>query len=420
MKLLYKLFLFLLAGLLFFPSLKAQKVETFILQAPEKPFYDMKKIGVLRFECATNRRKDIVLTNYVVADLLDRHRGIYDRKGSFYGMGKSKEGKTFVKGVTTDFYEVIERDQLEKIMKEQRLSLSGAIDENSAAEVGKLLGLNILIIGDASYSHNDEWSNSEFTGRCLKRIVTAKGTMKIISVETAQIVGTKTASASFKDSGCGDKVSGVMKTEQLADVCLKQLSKEFVDYFTPGYEFIVFNMEKIKIKEFRNKANEAMNFLKKGDLDRAFPIVYAMYEADSYNPKTAYNLGVLYELVGAYEDAAEYYGIAYELDYTNDVYQIASKRAKAGIALNDYLEDIGRPIQPYSFTGSGNALAERVKIRGSSADRVEVYSFPDKSSEVVAKVPGGLEFKVLGAEGKFIEIQLRGSKTGYVPKSDVK
>ena len=420
MKLFYKLFLFLLAGLLFIPSLKAQKVETFILQAPEKPFYDMKKIGVLRFECSTNRRKDIVLTDYVVADLLDQYRGIYDKKGSFYGMGKSKQGKTFVKGVTTDFYEVIERDQLEKIMKEQRLSLSGAIDENSAAEVGKLLGLNILIIGNASYSHNDKWSNSEFTGRCLKRTVTAKGTMKIISVETAQIVGTKTASASFKDSGCGDKASGVMKTDQLADVCLKQLSKEFVDYFTPGYEYIVFNMEKIKIKEFKNKANEAMNFLKKGDLDHAFPIVYAMFEADSYNPKTAYNLGVLYEIVGAYEDAYEYYGIAYELDYTNEVYQKASVRAKAGIALNDFLEDIGRPIQPYSFTGGGNALAERVKIKGSSADRVEVYSFPDKSSEVVAKVPGGLEFKVLGEKGKFIEIQLRGSKTGYVPKSDVK
>ncbi len=145
-----------------------------------------------------------------------------------------------------------------------------------------------------------------------------------------------------------------------------------------------------------------------------------MYEADSYNPKTAYNLGVLYEIVGAYEEAAEYYGIAYELDYINEVYQKASKRAKSGIALNTYLEDIGHPIQPYSFTGGGNALAERVKIRGSSADRVEVYLFPDKSSEVVAKVPGGLEFKVLGEEGKFIEIQLRGSKTGYIPKSDVK
>lgn len=415
-----KLLLLLFLGLFFLPGLKAQKVEAFILKAPEKPFYDVKKIGVLKFECSTNRRKDIILTNYIVADLLNQHRGIYNKKGSFYGIGKSKEGKTFVKGVTTDFYEVIERDQLEKIMKEQRLSLSGAIDENSAAEVGKLLGLDVLIIGNASYSHNDEWSNSELTGRCLKRTVTAKGTMKIISVKTARIVGTKTASASFKASGCGDKVSGVMTTDQLADASLKQLSKDFVDYFTPGYEYMVFNMEKVKIKEFKDKAKEAMNFLKKGDLDHAFPIVYAMYEADSYNPKAAYNLGVLYEMVGAYEEAAEYYGIAYELDYTNGLYQKAAERAKAGIALAGYLEDIGRPVQPYSFTGGGNALAERVKIKGSSADRVAVYSLPDKSAEVVAKVPGGLEFKVLGQEGKFIEIQLRGSKTGYVPKSDVK
>ncbi len=413
--------MFLLMGLLIIPSIKAQKVETFILKAPEKPFYNMKKIGVLKFECSTNRRKDIVLTNYIVADLLNQHRGIYNKKGGFYGMGKGTEGKTFVKGVTTDFYEVIEREQLEKIMKEQRLALSGAIDENSAAEVGKLLGLDVLVIGNANYTHNDEWSNSELTGRCLKRTVTAKGTMKIISVETAQIVGTRTASASFKDSGCGDKVSGVMTTDQLADVCLKKLAEEFVDYFTPGYEHIVYNMEKVKLKEFKDKGKEAMNFLKKGDLDHAFPIVYAMYEADSYNPKTAYNLGVLYEMVGAYEQAAEYYGIAYELDYTNEKYQKAAERAKAGIDLEKYLEDIGRPIQPYSFTGGGaNALAERVKIRGGSADRIEVFEFPDKSSQVVAKVPGGLEFKVLGEEGKFIKIQLRGTKTGYVPKSDVK
>ena len=420
MKYYCKLFLVFLAGLFFIPAIRAQKVETFILKAPEKPFYDVKKIGVLRFDVSTNRRKDIVLTNYIVADLLDQHRGIYDKKGSFYGMGKSKEGKTFVRGVTTDFYEVIERDQLEKIMKEQKLSLSGAIDENSAAEVGKLLGLDVLIIGNASYTHNDEWSNSELTGRCLKRTVTAKGTMKIISVETAQIVGTKAASASYKDSGCGDKVSGVMTTDQLADICLKKLSEEFVDYFTPGYQHIVYTMEKVKLKEFRDKGKEAMNFLKNGDLDHAFPIVYAMYEADSYNPKTAYNLGVLYEMVGAYEQAAEYYGIAYDLDYTNEKYQEAAERAKAGIDLEKYLEDVGRPIQPYSFTGGGNALAERVKIKGGSSDRINVYEFPDKSSTVVAKVPGGLEFKVLGEEGKFIKIQLRGTKTGYVPKSDVK
>jgi hypothetical protein len=246
--------------------------------------------------------------------------------------------------------------------------------------------------------------------------------MKIISVETARVVGTQSSSSSFKDSGCGDHVSGVKSVDALADVALNQLAKNFVDYFSPGFTHIKYTMEKVKLKEFKTKGKEAMDFLKMGDIDRAFPIVYAMFEADSYNPKTAYNLGVLYEMVGAYEDAFEYYGMAYELDYSCKKFQAATERAEKGIALAQYLEDIGRPIQAYSFTGDGvaGALAERVTVKGSSSDRVEIYELPNKSSTVVAKVPGGLDFKVIKEHSKFYEIQLRGSKVGFLAKSDAK
>jgi len=419
----FQIILLLLFPVLFLsPFLKAQKIECFILEAPEKPFYDIQKIGVLQFTCSTNRRKETVLTDYIVANLLDQKRGIVNKGSSLYGLVKEKEGRTYIKGVKTDFYEVIERDQLEKIMKEQKLSLSGALDESSAAEVGRVLGLDVIIIGNSSYTDTDEWSNSELTRRCLKRVVTAKGTMKIISVETARVVGTESSSSSFKDSGCGDHVSGVKSVDALADIALNQLAKNFVDYFSPGFTHIKYTMEKVKLKEFKNKGKEAMDFLKNGDIDHAFPIVYAMFEADSYNPKTAYNLGVLYEMVGAYEDAFEYYGMAYELDYTNKKFQKATERAEKGVALAQYLEDIGRPIQPYSFTGDGvaDALAERITVKGSSSDRVTVYELPNKSSQVVAKVPGGLDFKVIKEHSKFYEIQLRGNKVGFLSKSDAK
>ncbi|MCF6342929.1 MAG: CsgG/HfaB family protein, partial [Bacteroidales bacterium] len=216
------------------PFMKAQKIECFILEAPEKPFYDVHKIGVLEFNCTNNRSKDVVITDYIVANLLDQKRGIKNKGRSLYGLVKAKEGKTYVKGVKTDFYEVIERDQLEKIMKEQKLSLSGALDENSAAEVGRILGLDVIVLGNVSYTNTDEMSNSELTGSCLKRTVTAKGTLKLISVETAQVVGTIASSAGFKDSGCGDKMSSVMSVNQLADLALNQLAKNFVEYFSPG------------------------------------------------------------------------------------------------------------------------------------------------------------------------------------------
>ena len=281
-------------------------------------------------------------------------------------------------------------------------------------------------MGNVSYTSTDK-KGASLLGMattsntyCLKRTTTVRGTMKIVSVETAQIVGTKNATFTMSENKCDNQVSTLKKPEEYAEILYKSMARAFTDYFAPGYQYVEYEMEKVKLKEFKSQGQEAMEYIENGDLDRAFPIVYAMFEADSYNPKAAYNLGVLYEMVGAYAEAFEYYGIAYELDFSNDKYRAANERASSGLLLSEYLEEIGKPVQAYSFTGGGNALAERVKVKGSSADRIDVYSLPDKSSEISAKVPGGLEFKVLGQEGKFIQIQLRGTKTGFIEKSDVK
>jgi len=410
----------IIISLLFALNIHAQDVECFILKAPEKPFYSIKKIGVLEFDCSNNRRLNIIVTDFLVADLLNQHRGIYNKQSKYWGLQKGSQGHTFVKGVKTDFYQIIERDQLQKVLREQRLSLSGALDESSAAEVGRLLGLDVIIMGNVSYSGTDERSGSDYP--CLKRTVTAKGTMKMVSVETAQIVGTKSAEATVYMKKCSDARSSIPSQEVMAESAMKNLVRKFVNYFAPGFQFIEYEFEKVKLKEFKQKGKEAMNFIENGDLDRAFPIAYAMFEADSYNPKTAYNLGIIYEMVGSNSDALEYYTMAYDLDYSNVKYSKAVNRAKAGIRVNEYLDDIGRPIESYTFTGDGidNALAERVQIKGSSSDRTSIYEFPDEKSGVVAKVPGGLEFKVIEKQGNFYKIQLRGTKTGFVHKSDVK
>lgn len=403
----------------------AQNIECYVLKAPEKAFYNIQKIGVMEFECTNNYRLNSKMTNMIVSDLVDQYRGIVDGKSRMLGLKPGKEGQTFVKGVKTDFYQVIEREQLQQVLKEQKLSLSGAVDENSAAEVGKVLGLDVIIMGTFSYTSSDEKGTSllglgSSTPNCLKRTVSMTGTMKIISVETAQIVGTKNAQAAVYENKCDDQRSSIKRPEEYAELLLDNIARQFTDYFTPGYQLVEYEFEKIKWKDFKDQSKEAEDYIQNGDLDHAFPIVYAMYEADSYNPKAAYNLGALYEMVGDYEDAYNYYKIAYELDFTNEKFKSATERSSAGIELAEYLEEVGRPVQPYSFTGGGNALAERVKVKGSSADRVEVYSLPDKSAEVVAKVPGGLEFKVLGEDGKYLQIQLMGSKTGFIEKSDVK
>lgn len=48
------------------------------------------------------------------------------------------------------FLKVVDRENLDRIMQEQRLSLSGVVDEQTAARVGNLIGAQALLIGDVT------------------------------------------------------------------------------------------------------------------------------------------------------------------------------------------------------------------------------------------------------------------------------
>jgi hypothetical protein len=46
--------------------------------------------------------------------------------------------------------DIVERDALEKIFKEQNLSMSGLIDQNKALKIGKMTGADLIILGRGS------------------------------------------------------------------------------------------------------------------------------------------------------------------------------------------------------------------------------------------------------------------------------
>lgn len=73
--------------------------------------------------------------------------------------------------VRTGRFDVVERALLEKIIGEHKLSLSGVIDEQTASEMGKLLGVKVIISGSVLKLHNVLEVNS-----------------RIIDVETGSII----------------------------------------------------------------------------------------------------------------------------------------------------------------------------------------------------------------------------------------
>jgi len=68
-------------------------------------------------------------------------------------------------------FDVVERALLQKILSEQQMSISGIIDENSATQLGKILGVKVIISGSVMKLQNVLEVNS-----------------RIIDVETASII----------------------------------------------------------------------------------------------------------------------------------------------------------------------------------------------------------------------------------------
>jgi curli biogenesis system outer membrane secretion channel CsgG len=50
----------------------------------------------------------------------------------------------------TQYYEILERDKLQRVLEEQNLALAGVVDDATAAEVGKLLGVDAMIFGEVT------------------------------------------------------------------------------------------------------------------------------------------------------------------------------------------------------------------------------------------------------------------------------
>jgi tetratricopeptide (TPR) repeat protein len=123
------------------------------------------------------------------------------------------------------FIEVVERDNLQRLLDEQKLGMSGIVDESSAAQAGKILSLNYVVMGrlinvlktggdvtSQQVSAYELYSATTSDGITVQRgrpvtytvhegssEVTFEASYQVISVETSQILTSDIVSASDSD-----------------------------------------------------------------------------------------------------------------------------------------------------------------------------------------------------------------------------
>ncbi len=114
--------------------------------------------------------------------------------GKDYGSTLVAEAEMTNQMVKLKRFDVIERSQLETILKEQKLNLTGAISIDQAVEIGKIGGVKYGVLGainNISYSIDSSYNDQE-----KKYTKTVSGIilheLKIVDIETAQVIFSNT------------------------------------------------------------------------------------------------------------------------------------------------------------------------------------------------------------------------------------
>lgn len=407
----------------------AYEDETEIESAEE---LGLKVLGEILFGSKKEQGSDVNygrnFTDYLISELILKDRGIEQIKTGFLGMGKGKDGKTLQEGTFTNVFEVVERAQLEKILEEQALGASGAVNQEQVSQLGELLGVQALITGNISISQQDsdyeesrteKKDNKNVTKKvdCQKREVKVRVRARIVSTETGKVLGSTKAEESLNKSHCDDAWGSLPSAAEMIDECLQKNVDKIVNYFSPYYELVENEFEKIEIDKYKDLGDKAAKQAEDLKVDEAYVLYHSIFQKEQYNPEVMYNLGILHEVVGNYDEAGQMYNMALQL-HDNGRYKNAVKRMEKNIEFADALSAMGIELVGHSFEVTPNkvarALAKKVKTNGDRNDKINIHEQPTAKSSLVARVPGGLTFTVLGQKGDWFLIELRGDKQGFV------
>lgn len=283
----------------------------------------------------------------------------------FRGPGNSGEiaASYFVSKLwETNFYTLIERSEIEKILQEIALGQSGVMDTETAIKAGNLLGVDAVILGDVvSYKTEDSrryqkvkkrvWTGEYekddkgnivyektlfgkvkkkkyrevfVTQEIIEREATVSLAFRLVDVNTGQIRASRHVSKSFKKSAVSGEGELPPKEEVLNNL-LQQCVDDFVKMLSPHYVEV-----KTQFASGDAEVKEGIRFAKNGLWEDAQRIWEEAVRKNPENHAAWYNLGLAYEAQGNYLEAEKMYQKAVRIK-SEKLYLKALKRIKQEI-----------------------------------------------------------------------------------------
>lgn len=237
----------------------------------------------------------------------------------------------------TPYFQVIERNKLDKVLKELNWFQSETIKAEHRLRLGKMLGIKALYMGVVSMPVSNETAFKEVRTECLeykkgkgaKKIfqtcsksketnvsckvleVTYSITPKLIEVESGRILYSNTFQETLSEKSCEDGKQAVRSQGQLLGTARANVLNKFRREVAPAMTNIALPLmeayEELTNETARKKFTAGVEFAKAGRMERACEF---WREVDSLQPgkiATDFNLAICREVNGEFEHAKQMY-----------------------------------------------------------------------------------------------------------------
>lgn len=172
-----------------------------------------------------------------------------DRSGTGYNhLGEGVADMLVTALVKSNKFSVIERQELEKVLEEQKLGESGLVTAETAPKLGKLLGVELLVVGSVSEFGTKESQVSGglsfISGGVKTKTARAVVDVRLVNTVTGEIVAAEKKEGEESSTGIGFDYEGIdfNNMDSWDDTDAGKATREAVDGVV---ELIVQNMASI-------------------------------------------------------------------------------------------------------------------------------------------------------------------------------
>jgi len=265
---------------------------------------------------------------------------IVDQRGRQGGHAKDMAGEITSVLFTSGQFEVLDRQNLARIMTEHSLSETGIIDESTAAEIGKVIGTAALIFGRIQ---TDQYQEDLKEGEPYKdkegrshQIHTRTGTyrvaanLQVIDIQTARILAVKSLSAERTARRTADNQDPAnIDRNALYARCLKDISQQFIRMVAP-YDVRV--RAAFLTDKLLPEVDQAIGYFRIGEWQEGMTILRGTISKTGLplevQAKTFYNLGLAETYASQFDEAIEHLKTALSLNPKSRRIQNAILKAK--------------------------------------------------------------------------------------------